>query len=84
MAFFLGRGPYAASRNCYMGQDLATPVFDYAVKFFRKYKRERKFFTVRLIDPHEFSGVLSSFIDPVISDFLERMDTEGHLENTIV
>ena len=29
--FFIGRGPYSASKNCYMGKDLGTPHLDYAL-----------------------------------------------------
>ena len=29
--FFIGRGPYSASKNCYFGKDLATPHMDYAL-----------------------------------------------------
>ena len=84
LGFFLGRGPFAASKNCFMGDDLASSMLDYSLKFFRKYKEERKFFTVKFIDPHEFTGELSSFIDPLIANFLDKMDKEGHLDNTVL
>ena len=28
--FFIGRGPFSASKNCFMGKDLATPHMEYA------------------------------------------------------
>ena len=67
-----------------MGDDLASPMLDYALKFFRKYRSDRKFLTVKFIDPHEFTGELSNFIDPLIGNFLEKMDKEGHLANTVL
>lgn len=54
--FFIGRGPYSISKNCYLGKDLATPTFEYATQFFRAYKEKRKYLTIRLIDPHEITG----------------------------
>ena len=72
--FFIGRGPYSASKNCYMGRDLATPHLEYALDFFRTYKKERKYFTVRFIDPHEFTGELNNFIYPLVANFLETME----------
>ena len=29
--FFIGRGPYSISKNCYFGKDLSTPHIDYAL-----------------------------------------------------
>ena len=39
---------------------------------------------MRLTDPHEFTGEISNLVDPLVADFLESMEKEGHLDNTIV
>ena len=84
MSFFFSPGPYTASRKCFLQKDLAQYSFDYTLQFFRTYQQERKFFTLRLIDPHEFSEEVAGFLDDPLSRFLGQMIAEGHLDNTIV
>ena len=67
-----------------MGKDLSQYSFDYTLDFFRTYREERKFFTLRLIDPHEFTEEVAGFLDDPLSNFLQQMMDEGHLDNTLV
>lgn len=84
LGFFFTPGPYTASRKCFMKKDLSQFSFDYTLDFFRMYREERKFFTLRLIDPHEFTEEVGGFLDDPLSRFLSKMIEEGHLDNTIV
>ena len=82
--FFFGRGPFSAARKCFMQQDLSAYSYKYMLDFFETYKRERKFFTLRMIDPHEFTEEVSRIIDQQLADILRRMIDLGHLDNTLV
>ena len=84
ISFGLGRGPYTMSRNCFMGEDLTKHTLEYMHQFFNVYKNDRKYYEVRLISGHEFSGENLQFIDEHLSDSLHRLQAEGHLDNTIV
>jgi len=82
--FFFGRGPFSAARKCFMRKDLSQYSYRYMLDFFETYKRERKFFTLRMIDPHEFTEEVSSIVDEQIADVLREMIDRGHLDNTLV
>lgn len=84
LSFGLGKGPYTVNRNCFMKKDLSSISLDYMHEFFNTYKTKRKMFSARLITAHEFTGENSRFLDPILAKSLERLDREGHLENTIV
>lgn len=82
--FFLNRGPFSTSRKCFMKRDQSEYSFQYLLDFFNTYKDERKFFTLRMIDPHELSEEVPKIIDGMIADFITRLIEEGHLDNTLV
>lgn len=84
LSFGLGKGPYTVARNCFMKRDLSEITLDYMHEFFNTYKDKRKMFSMRLIAAHEFSGENSRYLDPILARSLERLDKEGHLDNTIV
>lgn len=84
LSFGLGKGPYTASRNCFMKKDLSEITLDYMHEFFNVYKDKRKFYSIRLIAAHEFTGENSRYLDPILAKSLQRLDEEGHLDNTIV
>jgi len=84
LSFLFTKGPYTASRKCFLNRDLTDYSFDYTLQFFRTYKDERKYFTVRMIDPHEFSEEVAGFFDDPLSVFVQKMIDEGHMDNTIV
>jgi membrane-anchored protein YejM (alkaline phosphatase superfamily) len=82
--FGFGRGPYSVSRNCFVKQDLSSMSLEYMYKFWKTYPEDRKYFTARIISAHEFSGENSRFLDPVLAEWLEKFDSEGLLDDTIV
>lgn len=82
--FGFGRGPYSVSRNCFMKRDLSGMSFEYMYKFWKTYPEQRKFFTARIISPHEFSGENSRFLDPELAKILNKFDEENLLDDTIV
>lgn len=83
-SFGLGKGPYTAARNCFMKRDTGGLALEYARQFYDTYAEYRKFFTVRIITGHEFTGENNWYFDEELAKFLEGMDKAGHLENTIV
>jgi len=83
-SFGTGHGPYTMRHNCFFGKPLMDGAFNYTEQFFDTYKGKRKYFTLRIINPHEMSGELAGEVDPYLSSFLKSMDKKGHLDNTIV
>ena len=71
-------------KNCFFGEELLKTAFDYTESFFDTYKGKRKYFTTRIINPHEMSGELAGYTDEYLYNFLKSMDSKGHLDNTIV
>ena len=47
------RGSFSSARKCFMKQDTLEYSFQYMFDFFNTYKYERKYFKLRMIDPHE-------------------------------
>lgn len=83
--FGLGRGPYTVHKKCYLKKDLLSYNIEYTKQFFDTYKNERKFFTLRIVDAHEFTGEPSSMtIDPNLADLLTYLDVSGHLNSTLI
>jgi membrane-anchored protein YejM (alkaline phosphatase superfamily) len=57
---------------------------EYMYKFWKTYPDERKFFTTRIIAPHEFTGENSHFVDVELGKILKKFDDEKLLDDTIV
>jgi hypothetical protein len=83
-SFGMVRGPFGVSRNCFGGESLVKMVFDYTFEFFETYKNKRKYFNVRLLEPHEFTGIANKFTDLELANFLNKMESSGHMDNTIL
>ena len=83
-SFGLSVGPYTACRNCFMKQDLGVIVLDYAYEFFETYKNDRKYFQVRIISAHEFTGENNWYVDVELARFLKKFESSGHLNNTLL
>jgi len=83
--FGLGRGPYTVHKNCYLKKDVLSFNAEYTKQFFDTYKDERKLFSLRIIDTHEFTGELGNMVvDPILKNLMDYLDEKGHLDNTIV
>jgi len=83
--FGIENGPYAVHRSCFLKKDVLSYNADYVKQFFDAYKTERKMFTMKIETTHEITGVKSSsVVDPILYDLLQYLDTNGHLDNTIV
>lgn len=48
------------------------------------YKDKRKHLRLKLIDPHEITENLSKIIDPIVANFLDKLEKKGHLEKSIL
>ena len=81
--FGLGIGPYTISKKCFSGKTLSRIALEYMNKFFNLYSKERKFYHLRLIGAHEFTGETNRFLDEELSTALRQLDKDGHLQNTI-
>ena len=82
-AMGLERGPYTAGRNCFLGRDIVEINTDYAFQFFETYKEDRKFYNMRIVSAHEYTGENNWYIDEALGAFLGKLDKAGHLEETI-
>jgi hypothetical protein len=71
-------------RGCFMGKDQAAHNVEYMKQFFDTYKDKRKYFRLKLIDPHEYTEEKVKWLDPVLTEALEYLDKKGHLENTVI
>ena len=67
-----------------MKKDLSGLVLDYAYEFFEEYKNDRKFFQMRLISAHEFTGENNWYIDEQLGRFLRKFESSGHLNKTLL
>jgi len=85
LGFGLSRGPFTVHLNCLFNKDLISFNVEYTKQFFDTYKDKRKYFTIKMIDNHEFSQEQAELIeDPYVANLLEHLEKNGHLENTIV
>ncbi len=83
--FGMGRGPYGAHLKCFLKKPVLAYHADYVKQFFDTYKNERKFFSMRIIESHEFTGEQGNMIiDPILNKMLRHLEKQGHLENTVV
>jgi len=82
--FKIGKGPYKPFQNCAMGRKSSDYPIEYALQFWRTYKKQRKYFKLRFLDSHEYTGEKSTFLDGDLKTFFDTMDKEGHLDNTVV
>jgi len=82
--FGMTRGPYSVTRNCFMGRDLAGTSLDYMTKFFDTYKDDRKFFTIRIIAGHEFTGENNWYTDVELAKYLGVLEDKGHLQKSVL
>ena len=82
--FLYDRGPFSSARKCFMKRDTLEYSFQYMFDFFNTYKEERKYFKLRMIDPHEGTEELTRLIDQQVADMFTRMIEAGHMDNTLV
>ena len=82
--FLYDRGPFSSARKCFMKRDTSEYSFQYMFDFFNTYKEERKYFKLRMIDPHEGTEELTRLIDQQVADMFTRMIDAGHMDNTLV
>ena len=67
-----------------MNNDLFAYSTEYAKQFFDTYKGKRKYFRLKSIDSHEWTGERVKYTDQYLVDLLEHLDKNGHLENTVI
>ena len=82
--FGMGRGPFAASRKCVNNVDSNWFPMEYGKQFFTHYHDSRKFFTLRLIDPHEFTGEVGKWQDDNLADFLGFLKDNKHFDDAVM
>lgn len=83
--FGLSAGPFTVTRKCFLKKDLLTYSVDYTRQFFDAYADKRRYFSLRVIEGHEFTGELNDkVVDPEINGLLEYLMEKGHLKYTIV
>jgi Protein of unknown function (DUF229) len=83
-SFGMGRGPFTVSRKCLYQEDLTEISMKYMDQFFDVYKDYRKFFKIKIVGAHEFTGENHSFVDEIVEKYLRKLDEKGHLDNTVV
>lgn len=67
------------------GADTNKHAFDYGYEFLKTYKDDKKLLYVELTDGHEITGEVVNYVDQNLSDFLNKIESEGFLEkDTIV
>lgn len=77
-------GPYASVRRCLYGKDTHEYVLEYGDQFWRKYADEKKYLRLTFIDSHEITGEVIKYSDDHIYMFLNNLEKDGLLENTII
>jgi len=80
----LWQGPFANVRRCLYGKDTFEYVIDYGEKFWKTYSKEKKFLYLEFIDAHESTQEAVTYLDQPLRDFLERMEKNNQLDNTII
>ena len=66
------------------GKDSGEFQIDYAQQFFETYKDQNKFYRMMFSDAHEGSMEVVKYLDDPIVGFLEFLENNGHLENSIL
>lgn len=59
-------------------------TFDYIYDFFKIYKGKRKYASLSIVSGHSFFEKNHEFIDEHLVKFLENLEREGFLKNTII
>jgi hypothetical protein len=77
-------GPYSIKKRCLYGRNTFEYVLEYGEKFWKTYLNERKFLRVGFQDAHEGTGEVARYLDEELSQFLERFEKNGWLEDTTV
>jgi len=72
------------TRNCFLGEDLATMSFDYMHKFWKTYPGKRKFMINKILAAKSLTGEKSRYTDVDLAKTLEKMNEERLLDNTII
>ena len=77
-------GAYSTARHCFMGDSTTRLALNYTHSFFKTYSLERKFFNIRIISNYEYTSESNRFVDEDLAEFLQKMENDGFLEDTIV
>ena len=72
-SFGMGRGPFTMSRKCLYQDDLTEIGMKYMEQFFDVYKDYKKFFRLKIVAAHEFSGENHSFVDQIVEKYLKKV-----------
>jgi arylsulfatase A-like enzyme len=78
------KGPFSEFRRCIYGEDSSKHQLDFTLEFWRKYKDLPKVQMVTLMDAHEFTGELVTYLDDHLPTFFDKMISEGLLDDSIV
>lgn len=82
--FAMFNGPYGMKRRCLYGKDTSHYVFEYGKEFWKAYRDEPKYLRLALVDPHEGTGEVAKYLDDKVVDFINFLDGQGNLEDTII
>ena len=56
-------GPFSVTQRCFLGENLGKYAFDFQVDFHKKYKDNAKYSWSYLMDGHEFTTMVASYLD---------------------
>lgn len=82
--FAILNGPYGMKRRCLYGRDTSYYAFDYGKKFWKSYADQPKYLRVANLDAHEGTGEVVKYLDDKMVDFLDFLEAEGSLKDTII
>ncbi|KAF9582030.1 hypothetical protein BGW38_000749 [Lunasporangiospora selenospora] len=77
-------GPYSITPRCQHGENVHWHAFEYMNQFRRAYKDTPWFQMGSLIEGHEGTGEVLLTLDDDLAEFMEGLEKDGSLENTIV
>lgn len=78
------KGPYSILKRCMWEKLSIDYSIEYATQFFEKYKNYRKFFRINTADSHETSADVVKYDDAPITNFLEKLESDGTLDDTTI
>ena len=82
--FPLNKGEFASIRRCLYGKESSEYLFEYTSDFWKKYKDNRKFARLLLIDGHDITGEVIKYLDLYLYNFLTNFMEKRYLDDIAV
>jgi hypothetical protein len=82
--YYVMTGHSSIKIRCLYSRQTIEYALDYTLDFFRKYKNNKKFFRVGIIDAHEGTNEVIKYTDEIMTNFFIQMEKEGFFNDTAV